>query len=131
MVSLRRLKIEGISRDIPPAKAVGPAQGDLLVVGWGSTYGAIAAAVDQVRQAGAQVAHLHLKYLNPFPANLGPLLADYRRVLVAENNMGQLRLMLRDQFLVDAVGLCKVDGRPFRVRDVQEHIEQLLGERPQ
>ncbi len=131
MVSLRRLKIEGISRDIPPAKAVGPAQGDLLVVGWGSTYGAIAAAVDQVRQAGAQVAHLHLKYLNPFPANLGPLLANYRRVLVAENNMGQLRLLLRDQFLVDAVGLCKVDGRPFRVRDVQEHIEQLLGEGPQ
>ena len=69
---------------------------------------------------GEQVAHLHLHYLNPFPANLGSILANYRRILVAENNTGQLRLMLRDQFLVDAVGLCKVDGRPFRVREVRK-----------
>jgi 2-oxoglutarate/2-oxoacid ferredoxin oxidoreductase subunit alpha len=131
MVSLRRAKIERISRDIPPAKVAGPAQGDLLVIGWGSTYGAIAAAVDEVRQAGGQVAHLHLQYLNPFPANLGSLLANYRQVLVAENNMGQLSLMLRDQFLVDAIRLSKVEGRPFRVRDVQDRIEQLLGDRPQ
>ncbi|MGD0900104.1 MAG: 2-oxoacid:acceptor oxidoreductase subunit alpha [Thermoguttaceae bacterium] len=128
MVDLRAQKIEGIARDIPPAEAVGPAKGDLVVVGWGSTYGAIAAAVDEARQAGHRVAHLHLRYLNPFPANLGAVLAKYRRVLVPENNMGQLRSMLRDRFLVDAVGFSKVEGRPFRVREIQEKIESMLGE---
>ena len=100
------------------------------MIGWGSTYGAIAAAVDEVQLAGQRVAHLHLHYLNPFPANLGSILANYKRILVPENNMGQLRLMLRDRFLVPAVGLCKVEGRPFRIRDIRERIEQLLGEPP-
>jgi len=131
MVELRAAKIESIARDIPPAEVVGPAEGDLLVVGWGSTYGAIAAAVDEVRHAGRRVAHLHLRYLNPLPANLAALLARYRRILVPENNLGQLRGLLRERFLVDAVGLCKVEGRPFRVREVQDRIETLLGEPPQ
>jgi 2-oxoglutarate ferredoxin oxidoreductase subunit alpha len=130
MVELRAAKIAGIARDIPPAEVSGPAEGDLVVVGWGGTYGAIAAAVDEVRQAGRRVAHLHLRYLNPFPANLGDVLSGYRRVLVAENNLGQLRSLLRDRFLVDAVGLCKVEGRPFRIREVQDKIETLLGETP-
>jgi 2-oxoglutarate ferredoxin oxidoreductase subunit alpha len=130
MVSLRSQKIERIARDIPLAKVSGPAHGDLLVIGWGSTYGPIAAAVDEVQLAGKRVAHLHLHYLNPLPANLGPILADYKRILVPENNMGQLRLMLRDRFLVAAAGLCKVEGRPFRIREVRERIEQLLGEPP-
>jgi 2-oxoglutarate ferredoxin oxidoreductase subunit alpha len=129
MVSLRQKKIEGISRDIPRAKAVGAAQGDLLVVGWGSTYGPIAAAVDEVQRSGGRVAHLHLRYLNPFPANLGTVLAHYQRVLVAENNAGQLLSLLRERYLVPAVGLSKVEGRPFRVREVQERIGQLLGEK--
>jgi len=130
MVSLRREKIERIADDIPPAKVVGPAEGDLLVIGWGSTYGPIAAAVDEARQAGGRVAHLHLRYLNPFPANLPAILLNYKRILVAENNMGQLRLMLRDQFLVPAIGFSKVEGRPFRIGEIQERIEQLLGEKP-
>ena len=130
MVSLRSQKIQQIARDIPPATVAGPAEGDLLVIGWGSTYGAIAAAVDEAQLAGQRVAHLHLHYLNPFPANLGSILANYKRILVPENNMGQLRLMLRDRFLVPAVGLCKVEGRPFRIRDIRERIEQLLGEPP-
>jgi 2-oxoglutarate/2-oxoacid ferredoxin oxidoreductase subunit alpha len=128
MVSLRQEKIERIAHDIPPATVVGPARGDLLVVGWGSTYGPIAAAVDELQRAGRQVAHLHLHHLNPFPANLGAVLANYKHVLVPENNMGQLLMMLRDRFLVPAVGFCKVEGRPFRVRDIQQRIEQLLGE---
>jgi 2-oxoglutarate ferredoxin oxidoreductase subunit alpha len=125
---LRAQKIEGIARDIPPAQVDGPTRGNLLVIGWGSTYGAIAAAVDEVRHAGHQVAHLHLRYLHPFPANLGSILPRYKRILVPENNMGQLRSMLRDRFLVDAVGLPKVEGRPFRVWEIQEQIELLLGE---
>jgi 2-oxoglutarate ferredoxin oxidoreductase subunit alpha len=129
MVSLRRQKIEHISGDIPPAKVVGPAAGDLLVVGWGSTYGSIAAAVDALQRAGRPVAHLHLRHLNPFPANLGSILANYRRILVPEQNLGQLRLMLRDRFLVAAEGLSKVEGRPFRVREIQKQIELLLGEK--
>jgi 2-oxoglutarate/2-oxoacid ferredoxin oxidoreductase subunit alpha len=128
MVSLRSQKIEQISRDIPLATVSGPAEGDLLVVGWGSTYGPIAAAVDEVQLTGKRVAHLHLHYLNPLPANLGAILANYKRILVPENNMGQLRLMLRERFLAAAVGLCKVEGRPFRIRDIRERIEQLLGE---
>jgi 2-oxoglutarate ferredoxin oxidoreductase subunit alpha len=127
MVSLRAQKIDGIAREIPAAQVDGPTSGDLLVIGWGSTYGAIAAAVDEVRHAGRQVAHLHLRYLHPFPANLGSILPRYKRILVPENNMGQLRSILRDRFLVDAAGLTKVEGRPFRVREIQEQIETLLG----
>lgn len=128
MVSLRAEKIQRISRDIPLAEVVGPTEGDLLVVGWGSTCGAIGAAVDGAQRAGHMVAHLHLRYLNPFPANLGSILSKYKRILVPENNMGHLRVLLRDRFLVDTVGLCKVEGRPFRKRDIQEQIEELLGD---
>jgi 2-oxoglutarate ferredoxin oxidoreductase subunit alpha len=127
MVALRAEKIARIANDIPPAKVSGPAKGDVLVVGWGSTYGAIAAAVDEVRQAGHRVAHLHLTHLNPFPANLSSILAGYQRVLVPENNLGHLRLMLRERFLVDAQGFAKVEGRPFRVHEIRQHIETLLG----
>jgi 2-oxoglutarate ferredoxin oxidoreductase subunit alpha len=128
MVGLRARKIEGISRDIPPAEVTGAPEGDLLVIGWGSTYGAIAAAVNEALNAGHRVAHVHLRYLNPFPANLGSILSKYKRILVPENNMGHLRSMLRDRFLVDAIGLPKVEGRPFRIMEIQESIETLLGE---
>jgi 2-oxoglutarate ferredoxin oxidoreductase subunit alpha len=128
MVELRAKKIAGIARDIPPAEVVGPSVGDLLVVGWGSTFGAIAAAVDELFHAGKRVAHVHLRYLNPFPANLGAILSKYKRIMVPENNMGQLCAMLRDRFLVDAIGLPKVDGRTFHIRELQEHIEKMLGE---
>jgi 2-oxoglutarate ferredoxin oxidoreductase subunit alpha len=127
MVDLRAAKIEGISRDIPPAEVTGDPEGDLLVIGWGSTYGAIAAAVDEMRHAGRSVAHLHIRYLNPFPANLGAVLARYTRVLVAENNRGHLLSLLRDRYLVDAVGLAKVEGRPFRITEIEEHVEGLMG----
>ncbi len=127
MVSLRAEKIARIANDIPLAEVSGPEEGELLVVGWGSTYGAIAAAVEEVRSEGHAVAQLHLRYLNPFPSNLGSLLAHYRRVLVPENNMGHLRSLLRDRYLVDALGLCEVEGRPFRIREIREQIQALLG----
>jgi 2-oxoglutarate ferredoxin oxidoreductase subunit alpha len=128
MVELRAKKVAGIACDIPPAEVTGASEGDLLAVGWGSTYGAIAAAVDELHRAGKRVAHVHLHYLNPFPANLRAVLSKYKRILVPENNMGHLCSMLRDQFLVDAVPLSKVDGRTFRIREIEGHIEQLLGE---
>jgi 2-oxoglutarate ferredoxin oxidoreductase subunit alpha len=127
MVDLRAQKVEGISRDIPEAEVTGAPEGDLLVIGWGSTYGAIAAAVDEMRHAGRLVAHLHIRYVNPFPANLGAVLSRYKRVLVAENNRGHLLSMLRDRYLVDAVGLAKVEGRPFRITEIQEHAEEVMG----
>jgi len=126
MVELRAQKIEGIARDIPPAQVEGAPEGDLLVIGWGSTYGAIAAAVDEKVREGRRVGHLHLRHLNPFPANLGSILPRFTRFLVPENNSGQLLSMLRDRFLVDAVGLSKVEGRPFRIREIEEGIEALL-----
>ncbi len=126
MVELRARKIEGISGDIPPAHVEGAPEGDLLVVGWGSTYGAIAAAVDEQVRAGRRVGHLHLRYLNPLPANVGSILSRYARVLVPENNRGQLRSMLRDRFLVDAAGLPEIEGRPFRIREIEDGIETML-----
>jgi 2-oxoglutarate ferredoxin oxidoreductase subunit alpha len=129
MVELRAAKIAGIARDIPPAEVVGPDAGEVLVVGWGSTYGAIAAACDELQRAHRSVAHLHLRHLNPFPANLGSILARYEHVLVPENNMGHLCLLLRDRFLVPAIRFSKVEGRPFRIRDIQQRIEELMGGR--
>jgi 2-oxoglutarate ferredoxin oxidoreductase subunit alpha len=126
MVELRARKIEGIARDIPDAHVEGAPEGDLLVIGWGSTYGAIAAAVDEKVRAGRRVGHLHLRYLNPLPSNVGEILSRFTRVLVPENNTGQLRSMLRDRFLVDAVGLPKVEGRPFRIGEIEEGIEAML-----
>ena len=94
---------------------------------WGSTYGSVAAAVSSLQEAGrARCDHLHLRYLNPFPANLGEVLKPYRRILVPENNMGQLCTLLRAKYLVDARPLSKVEGRPFRVSELIEQIGDFL-----
>ena len=126
MVNLRRDKIQGIQNDVPPARVFGDQEGELLIVGWGSTYGAIQTAVEQVRRNHQPVSYVHLRYPHPFPANLGDLLKRYRKVLVPEMNLGQLRLLLRAHFLVDAQGLNKVKGRPFQVKEIVEKIEELL-----
>jgi 2-oxoglutarate/2-oxoacid ferredoxin oxidoreductase subunit alpha len=126
MVELRARKIEGIARDIPPARVDGDDHGDLLIVSWGSTYGAITAAVKQARAEGHAVSHLHLRHLHPLPANVGDVLRGFRKVLVPENNLGQLCLVLRSRFLVDAKPLPKVEGRPFLIREVRNAIEQEL-----
>jgi 2-oxoglutarate ferredoxin oxidoreductase subunit alpha len=131
MVRLRAQKVAGIARDIPPVEVDDPdglGGAELLVLGWGSTYGAIQAAVRAVRTAGRPVAHAHLRHLNPFPSNLGQVVKAYKHVLVPEGNLGQLLKLVRAEFLVDARGLSKVSGQPFRRIDVQLAIVSALDE---
>ena len=128
MVRLRAAKIDGIARDIPPVEVDDEAgDAELLVLGWGSTYGAIVAAVRRARARGHRVAHAHLVHLHPFPENLGEVLARYRRVLVPEMNLGQLSRLVRAEYLVDARSLSKVQGVPFRAREIEAAIEAELG----
>src|SRR5438552_340997 len=126
MVRTRAQKIANIAQEIPELKVNGPEEGDLLVVGWGGTYGAITTAVGRTQRKGHKVAQVHFRYLNPMPRNTGEVLKRYKKILVPELNCGQLRLLLRAQYLVDAVGLNKVQGRPFLVSEIEEKIEQLL-----
>jgi len=126
MVRVRHKKVGKITQEIPPTEVNGPEQGKLLVVGWGSTYGAIAAAVEATQAQGHSVAHAHLRYLNPLPADLGEILGRYEKVLVPEMNMGQLLRLIRAEYLVDAVGLNKIQGRPFKVSEVATRIARML-----
>ena len=128
MMTLRAEKVARIARDIPPLEVFGPAEGDLLVVGWGSTYGAIRSAVEQLGASGRSVAYAHLRHLNPFPENTGEVLRRYRRVLVPEINLGQLIVLLRARYLVDAVGYNLVRGKPFQIGEIAAAAERLLGE---
>ena len=127
MVRTRAAKIEGIAASIPPIEVEDPA-GDakVLVLGWGSTYGSIGAAVRRVRRAGHSVAQAHLRHLNPFPANLGDVLRRYDKVLVPEINLGQLALLLRGRFLVDVISYNRVRGLPFRAAELAEAIEEVI-----
>lgn len=128
MVRVRHQKVTRITQEIPPTKVHGPEQGKLLVLGWGSTYGAIAAAVEDAQAQGHTVAHAHLRHLNPLPADLGDVLGRYDKVLVPEMNMGQLLKLVRAEYLIDAVGLNKIQGRPFKVSEVATRIARLLEE---
>ncbi|MCB1744835.1 MAG: 2-oxoacid:acceptor oxidoreductase subunit alpha, partial [Gammaproteobacteria bacterium] len=125
MTRLRAQKIANAAQLIPELVVDGPASGRLLVLSWGGTYGACAEAVHNARELGISVAHAHLRHLNPFPSNLGSLLQAYDRVLVPELNSGQLRMLLRAQFLVDVIGLNKVTGRPFTVEEIDTRIRSL------
>ncbi len=127
MVRTRAAKIEGIAASIPPVEVDDPA-GDarVLVLGWGSTYGSIGAAVRRTRRAGHAVAQAHLRHLNPFPANLGDVLRRYDKVLVPEINLGQLALLLRGRFLVDVISYNRVRGLPFRTAELAEAIEEVI-----
>jgi len=128
MVRVRHQKVTRITQEIPPTKVHGPERGKLLVLGWGSTYGAIAAAVEDAQAQGHTVAHAHLRHLNPLPADLGDVLSRYDRVLVPEMNMGQLLKLVRAEYLIDAIGLNKIQGRPFKVSEVATRIARLLEE---
>jgi len=129
MQTLRRDKIAGIADDIPPLEVHGPSEGDLLILGWGSTYGAIRSAVERLQAAGKSVAHAHLRHLNPFPANTGDVVRAYKRVLIPEVNLGQLLMLIRSRYLVDAVGFNRVRGKPFRIAEIEAEAERLLAER--
>jgi len=129
MVRLRAEKVRRVAQEIPPTTVNGPAAGDLLVVGWGSTYGTITAAVEEVQQSGKAVASVHLRHLNPLPPDLGQILRQYERILVPEINSGQLVRILRAEYLVDAVGFNRVRGLPLSTEELREAIEQLLKEK--
>jgi 2-oxoglutarate ferredoxin oxidoreductase subunit alpha len=126
MVRLRARKIAGIAQDVPAARVDGDESGDLLIVGWGSTHGAISAAVKSARAEGHAVSYLHLRYLNPLPRELESTLRRFRKVLVPENNLGQLTRILRSEFLCDVQALAKVEGRPFLIREIRNAIEESL-----
>jgi 2-oxoglutarate ferredoxin oxidoreductase subunit alpha len=126
MTNTRQKKVAGIADFIPEQEVLGPATGDLLVLSWGGTYGSVRTAVKACIDRGKSVAHAHLRYLNPFPRNIGKIISSYRKVLVPELNLGQLRTLIRDRFLVDATGLNKVQGKPFLVNEIVSAIEAKL-----
>jgi 2-oxoglutarate/2-oxoacid ferredoxin oxidoreductase subunit alpha len=127
MVRTRAEKVRRVAQEIPPTSINGPATGDLLVVGWGGTYGSITAAVERAQAAGKSVASVHVRHLNPLPPDLGHILREYRKVLVPEINSGQLVRVLRAEYLVDAVGFNRVRGLPLASEDILDAINQLSG----
>jgi len=126
MVRTRAEKVEGIAQDIPEIVPEGDQSGDLLIVAWGSTAGPITAAMKPMREKGHRIGHVHLRYLNPLPRNLGDILKRYKKVLVPEMNMGQLVMLLRAKFLVDAESYGKIQGKPFKQSEIEAKIEELL-----
>ncbi|MFY9752035.1 MAG: 2-oxoacid:acceptor oxidoreductase subunit alpha [Candidatus Acidiferrales bacterium] len=127
MVRLRAAKVEAIVADVPDVVPAGDPSGDLLIVAWGSTHGPITAALATMRERGYRIGHVHLRHLNPLPKNLGEVLGRYDRVLVPEMNMGQLSLILRAKYLVDAQGYNKIQGKPFKQSEIERKIEEILG----
>jgi len=128
MVQYRAEKIARIARDIPDVEVNGDQEGDLLVLGWGSTFGAILTAVQRARSAGLSVSSAHIRHLNPFPENLRDVLSRFRQVLIPELNLGQLRMLIRSRYLVDAQGLNRVTGRPFKTIEIETKIKELVGQ---
>jgi 2-oxoglutarate/2-oxoacid ferredoxin oxidoreductase subunit alpha len=126
MIKTRSQKIANIALTIPDLKVEGSPEGDLLVLGWGGTYGSIATAVERATRKGLKVGHAHLQYLSPMPKNTGDVLKKFKKVLIPELNAGQLILLIRARFLVDAVGLNKFQGRPFLISEIEAKIEQML-----
>ena len=126
MVRLRAEKVASVVQDVPDAVPAGDPSGDLLIVAWGSTHGPVTAALRAQRSKGRSIGHVHLRYLNPLPKNLGEILGRYDKVLVPEMNMGQLVMLLRAKYLVDAQGYNKIQGKPFKQSEIERKIEEML-----
>ncbi len=126
MIRTRAQKIANVAKEIPPQEVDGPDSGELLVLSWGGTYGACTTATKLCRADGLSVAHCHLRYLNPLPADLGDILARYKRVLIPELNLGQLQMLIRATYLIDAVGFHKLIGKPFTVGELVDTIHREL-----
>lgn len=126
MINLRAQKVENIANDLPDQEVYGDATGDLLLVSWGGTFGAVRTACERAREKGQKVSHMHLRWISPLPRNVASVLRNFKKTLVCELNMGQLQLLLRGRFAIDAHGLHKVQGRPFNVREVTTQIDALL-----
>ena len=129
MVDLRRQKIERIAEDIPLAEVTGEQSGDLLLLSWGSTYGAAKTAFDKLTAEGNKISFLHLKYLNPFPKNLGEILYNFKRVLIPELNTGQLKMIIQSKYLVPVISMSKVQGKPFKAIEIEQKLVELLNEK--
>jgi 2-oxoglutarate ferredoxin oxidoreductase subunit alpha len=127
MVKIRDKKVKNIAKDIPDLQLDGEPNGELLILGWGGTYGAITEAVIKAREAGYKVSQAHLKYLNPFPANTGKVLSGFKKILIPEINLGQLAKIIRSEFLVPVEQFNVVRGLPFRVSEIEGKIKELLG----
>ncbi len=130
MVRLRAAKVEAVANDIPPVVVEGDQSGDLLIIAWGSTHGPITAALNAQREKGRSVGHVHLRHLNPLPRDLGEVIKRFQKVLVPEMNMGQLLMILRAKYLVDAQGYNKIQGKPFKTSEIEHKIEEMLGLEP-
>ena len=126
MVKVRQEKVDRAAADIPPVEVFGDQTGKVLVLGWGSTFGSITSAVEKMRDEGKSVSSAHLRHLNPFPANLGEVLAGFETVIIPEMNLGQLCTMIRARYLIDAVPFSKVKGRPFQIREIIRKVEEYL-----
>jgi 2-oxoglutarate/2-oxoacid ferredoxin oxidoreductase subunit alpha len=127
MVRMRADKIKNIQKDIPDIEVCGDQEGDLLVLGWGGTHGAITEAVRSVRKSGKKVSQAHLKYLFPFPKNLGDVIKKFNNVLIPEINLGQLATIIRSEFLIAPISLSKIKGLPFKTSEIQNKILEILG----
>jgi 2-oxoglutarate ferredoxin oxidoreductase subunit alpha len=126
MVELRKEKIDRIAKDIPPIEVQGEKEGDLLLLSWGSTYGAAKTAFEDLRLKGEKLSFANLKYLHPFPENLGEILYNFKRILIPELNMGQLKTVIQSRYLIPVIGLNKVQGKPFKAVEIEEKIVELL-----
>ena len=126
MIQVRANKINKIAESIPEQAVEGPESGDLLVVSWGGTFGAVKSACAESRRQGKSVAHCHLQYIHPFPKNLGDLFKNYKKVLIPELNAGQMWMILRGLYLVDAVSFSKVKGKPFLIGELCAKIDEVL-----
>jgi 2-oxoglutarate ferredoxin oxidoreductase subunit alpha len=126
MVELRAEKIARIANDIPDVQVFGEPEGEVLVVGWGGTFGAINAAIEEVRSRNLPVSSIHLRYLNPFPKNLSQVLSRFEKILVPELNLGQLSWLLRAKYLIPTISFCKVKGKPFKISEIINKIEEVL-----
>ena len=126
MVTIRAEKVKRIADDIPPTEIFGAEEGDLLVLGWGGTFGAIRTVVENKIDEGKAIGHVHLRHLNPFPNDLEDILKRFKTVLIPELNTGHLRQLIRSEYLIDAIGLNKIQGQPFHVYEVESKIDTLL-----
>ena len=126
MVDTRAQKVANISKDLPPITTIGPRTGDVLVLGWGSTRGAITASTLRLQKDGHKISCACLRYLNPLPDDLGDLMRGFKKVVLPEMNKGQLAMILRAKYLIDVQSYSQVNGQPFKSHDILEYLQKTL-----
>ena len=127
MTELREQKVQKIVNDIPKTEVLGKKSGDILILSWGGTYGSCRSATERLQNDGKKVSHVHLRWINPLPKDLGEILIRFKNIVIPELNMGQLSKLIRADYLVDAVGLNLVKGRPFKASDIVDKVKELKG----